>query len=396
MIGSRDLLVIVLIACAASVAVSLLGALLLRALRTRSTSTQLIVVVSTALGSVLAAATGTAAAMFLSGHDLEVLLVVAAVAGLLGLVTALLLGRAVMAASAAVEAAAAQLGDAPYVPVPGPLPAELAALDRQLARTSDRLDAARERERAADASRRELVTWLSHDLRTPLTGVRALAEALVDWVARDPATVAQYARDIQARTERLTAMVDELFDLSRISSGTLRLELEDLSLVDLVSDAVAGLRPSAQAQGVHVWWVGDGDPVVRASASQLGRAVTNLLANAVRNTPVGGIVRVETREHGGAAELLVQDACGGIPAVELAQLFDVGYSRPTSHGGAGGGGLGLAIARGVVEAHNGDVTISNHGAGCLAVVRVPLAAAGPSGSPQGAAASSASSRSPRV
>lgn len=137
MIGPVDLAVVVAIAVGCSVAVSVLGALVLRGIRTRSTSAQLVVVVCTSLGALLAGAIGTSAAMFLSGHDLQVLLVVALVSGAVGLTCALLLGRAVVAASLAVEAVAARLGEAPYVSVPGPLPAEL---DRQLARTSVRLE----------------------------------------------------------------------------------------------------------------------------------------------------------------------------------------------------------------------------------------------------------------
>ena len=372
MIPVRDVAVVVLIALGASLAVSALGAMLLRVLRTRSTGTQLVVVVCTALGAVLAGATGTAAAMFLSGHDLQVLGVVAVVAGAVGLAAAVLLGRAVMAAGAAVEAAAAGLSDAPYVPVAGPLPAELAVLDRQLLLTSTRLHDARRREQAADRSRRDLVAGLSHDLRTPLAGVRAMADALADGVTDDPGSVARYAEDIRAATVRLTRMVDELFDLSRIQAGALLLQEQEHALSDLVSDAVADVRPVAQAAGVRLERLGAASPRVLASPDHLGRALTELLANAVRHTPAGGVVRVETREHDGAAELLVGDGCGGIAPADLERLFDAGFSRPPADS-PHSGGLGLAVARGIVEAHHGALAVSNGARGCLGLVRLPLA-----------------------
>ena len=162
-----DLVVVVGIAAGSSLTVALLGLLLLRLLRRRSMVLSLTVVALVSVGAVLAGAVGTAAAMFLSDHDLQVLLVVVAVAGSVGVATAVVLGRAVVAGSRALGVAAAGIGDGGYTPAGGPLSAELAHLDRQLAETSRRLEASRERERALESSRRELVAWVSHDLRTP-------------------------------------------------------------------------------------------------------------------------------------------------------------------------------------------------------------------------------------
>ncbi len=281
-----DLLVVVGIAAGSSLALALLGLLLLR-VRRRSMVLSLTVVALVSVGAVLAGAIGTAAAMFLSDHDLQVLLVVVTVAGSVGVATAVVLGRAVVAGSRALGVAAAGIGDGGYTPAGGPLSAELAHLDRQLAETSSRLEASRERERALESSRRELVAWVSHDLRTPLAGIRAMAEALEDGVVDDdPETVRRCHTGLRREADRLAGMVD-----------------------------------------------------------------------------------------GDSAYVEVADACGGIPDGDLPRVFEVAFRGTAARtpGNDGGAGLGRAIARGLVEAHHGEISISNHGPGCRVLVRLPAA-----------------------
>ena len=371
------LLVVVGIAAGSSLAVALLGLLLLRLLRRRSMVLSLTVVALVSVGAVLASAVGTAAAMFLSDHDLQVLLVVVAVAGSVGVATAVVLGRAVVAGSRALGVAAAGIGDGGYTPAGGPLSAELALLDRQLAETSSRLEASRERERALESSRRELVAWVSHDLRTPLAGIRAMAEALEDGVVEDdPETVRRYHTGLRREADRLAGMVDDLFELSRINASALRLTLQEISLADVVSDAVASATPVAAAKGVRL--VGDaafGLPSVEGSLPELGRVLRNLLSNAIRHTPADGVISVRASSDGDSAYVEVADACGGIPDSDLARVFEVAFRGTAARtpGDDGGAGLGLAIARGLVEAHHGEISISNHGPGCRVLVRLPAA-----------------------
>ena len=372
-----DLLAVVGIAAGSSLAVALLGLLLLRLLRSRSMVLSLTVVALVSVGAVLAGAIGTAAAMFLSDHDLQVLLVVVAVAGSVGVATAVVLGRAVVAGSRALGVAAAGIGDGRYTPAGGPLSAELAHLDRQLAETSSRLEASRERERALESSRRELVAWVSHDLRTPLAGIRAMAEALEDGVVDDdPETVRRYHTGLRREADRLAGMVDDLFELSRINASALRLTLQEISLADVVSDAVASATPVAAAKGVRL--VGDaagGLPSVEGSLPELGRVLRNLLSNAIRHTPADGVISVRASSDGDSAYVEVADACGGIPDSDLARVFEVAFRGTAARtpGDDGGAGLGLAIARGLVEAHHGEISISNHGPGCRVLVRLPAA-----------------------
>ena len=262
---------VVLIAAACAVPVGLLGALVLRALGQRSMVASVSTVVLAGVLAVVAGVVGTAWAMFLSAHDLGVVLVVAAVAGAVALACALSLGR-------------------------------------RLARQSvwERESAARQR--AAEASRRDLVAWVSHDLRTPLAGLRAMAEALEDGVVAEPAQVADYHSGIRREADRLAAMVDDLFELSRIHAGALRLRLGAVSLGEVVSEAVAVLGPAAAAKRIRIEADGERSwPVVRGSDPELGRVVRNLLANAIRHTPSDGAVVLAAGADADGAWFAVQD-----------------------------------------------------------------------------------------
>ena len=153
------------------------------------------------------------------------------------------------------------------------------------------LEEARARERALDASRRELIAWVSHDLRTPLAGMRAIAEALEDGVVEDPDTAARYYRTLRIETERLAHLVDELFELSVIHAGALRLHMERASLSDLVSDAISASSASAGARRVRVQGRVEGRaPELLLAPSEVARVLRNLLDNAIRHTPSDGSV----------------------------------------------------------------------------------------------------------
>lgn len=237
---------------------------------------------------------------------------------------------------------------------------------------------AREREQAAESARRELVAWISHDLRTPLAGIRAMAEALADSVVADPAGVAQYAQRIGQQAQRLTGMVDDLFQLSRISSGALRLTLSAIPLDEVVSEALAAEAVIAARKGVRLYADAGSDwPIVQGSDPELARVVRNLLSNAIRHTPPDGTVVVAAGARDGQAWLRVDDACGGIPEHELDRVFDIAYRGNTARTPAppdeSGAGLGLAIARGLVEAHAGRIEARNHGPGCRFEIQLPLA-----------------------
>jgi signal transduction histidine kinase len=225
----------------------------------------------------------------------------------------------------------------------------------------------------AEAGRRDLVAWVSHDLRTPLAGLRAMAEALEDGVVTDPATVAEYHRRIRVETDRMSALVDDLFELSRINAGALRLSPTAVPLGDVVSDAIATTAPLAASRGIRIVAAESGWPVVTASEPELARVVANLLINSVRYTPADGSVHIDAGRDRDDVWLAVSDSCGGIPEADLPQVFDVAFrgSRARTPGEAAGGGLGLAIVRGLVEAQGGRVHARNVNGGCRFEVRLP-------------------------
>ncbi len=352
------------------------GALVLRTLRSRSLGAQVAAVAVVAVVGVAVGAWAGARAMFLSDHDLWALAVILVAAGSVGVVSALILGRRVGAASEALVGVARRLGDGDGrlgEPVPA-APQELARLHRELELTSQRLEQARTREQALDSSRRELVAWVSHDLRTPLAGIRAIVEALEDGLVDDHETVARYYATLRGEADRLAELVDDLFELSRAQAGVLQLQLERVSLGDIVSDALAGASPIAAAKGVRLEGRLDGPPAeVEVSASEVLRALRNILENAIRHTPSDGSVVVEAGRDGRGVYVSVCDTGGGIPEQDLPRVFEVAFRGDAARTpGDAGAGLGLAIARGFVEAHRGDITVRNENGGCRFTVHLPL------------------------
>jgi len=325
--------------------------------------------------AIVAGTIGTAEEMFLSQDDLGVVVTVCVVAGVVAFTFSWLLGRQVVSASSALRRAARSLGEdaGRFRPPQRPLAAEFAALSRELEDTSAKLAQSRARERALEQSRRQLVAWVSHDLRTPLAGLRAMAEALEDGLATDPP---RYHKQIRAEAERLATMVDDLFELSRIHSGTLQLSPDHIALDDLVSDVLASTEPLAAERGVWLTGRAAGQLAVLADPRELSRAITNLLTNAIRYTPQGGRVHVEAKPEHGYALLTVTDTCGGIPEADLPHVFDLAWRGTDARSPApdSGAGLGLAIVRGVVEAHQGSVRVLNTWEGCCFEVRLPVCA----------------------
>lgn len=364
---------IVVLASGGALLASSVGAALLSVARRRSLRVQAVLVAMMPLAATLVSVGAAAAVMFLSPHDLRVLVVILAAAGPVGVLAALVLGDRLQVGSRSLGELAAQIDEGPGTGVEPPLALELAELRAELEDTSRRMRQAKAREEALDRSRRELVRWVSHDLRTPLADIRALVEALEDGVAVEAATVARYHRTIGRRTDELTRLVDDLFELSRIHAGALPVDVARVSLADLVSDAVATAIPGAEARGVGIrGGVVEEALLVDVSAVDISRALGNLLDNAVRHTVAPGTVEVRALREGGAGVVLVTDECGGIPEEDLPRLFDVGYQGDEARSHHPGGGLGLAIARGLVELHGGTIAVQNHGRGCRFTVGLPL------------------------
>jgi signal transduction histidine kinase len=210
-------------------------------------------------------------------------------------------------------------------------------------------------------ARRQLVAWASHDLRTPLANMQAMLEALEDGLAEPQ----RYLPALREQTRTLGQLVDDLFELARIDAGALTLELRDAPLSGVIKSCLRGLEAEAKARRVTLSAQVDGsDPAVRCAPDKIERVLLNLLANALRHTPSDGSVVVVLEPLADEVCVTVEDTGEGIPAEALQRIFDrfwrVDRARSRAKGGAG---LGLAIARGLVEAHGGRIWAENRPGG---------------------------------
>ncbi|MEO3855506.1 ATP-binding protein [Acrocarpospora sp. B8E8] len=354
--------------------IALLGVAVLRLLRRRSIGVMLSVVAVITVLATLAGVVAITMAMVIDGRPRDIVLTIIAIGAIVGVGVALVTARRLVAASKALVTAVEEITETGEYVAPGriALPAELEKVSQALDQAYARIRNGRERERTLESARRELVSWVSHDLRTPLAGMRAMAEALEDGVVDDPATIRRYHAQIRLEVDRLSGMVDDLFELSRIHAGSLRLAKARVGLGDVVADVLAGVEPLAR--GVRL--KAEVEPVlpVHADPGAIGRALRNLLVNAIRHTPSDGSVSIRAVTDGKMVSLSVLDACGGIPAEDLARVFDVAFRGELARTpGPDGGGLGLAITKGLVEAHGGTVTVANEGPGCRFEIRLPTA-----------------------
>ncbi|MGP8001848.1 MAG: sensor histidine kinase [Streptosporangiaceae bacterium] len=352
------------------------GLLIVRLLARRSMATLLFVVAAVVIVSSAVGVGIVAHQMLVMQQDVNVVVVVVTLAALAGLAVALILGRQVTRASRVLLNAVRDVGSIGYYEPPkARLAVEFETLSDELAAAHEKIAESRTRERALEASRRELVAWVSHDLRTPLAGLRAMAEALEDGVVVDFETVTTYHTQIRREADRLSAMIDDLFELARIHAGALRLSRRLVGLDDLVAEALASTEPLARAKGVRLRGSSVRGLPVLVDADEFGRALRNLVTNAIRHTPSEGLVEVQGDVHRGMACVSVVDACGGIPEEALPRVFDVAFRAETARtpGPDNNAGLGLSIARGIVEAHAGQIAVQNMARGCQFVIRLPLA-----------------------
>jgi two-component system, OmpR family, sensor histidine kinase SaeS len=213
-------------------------------------------------------------------------------------------------------------------------------------------------------ARRELVAWASHDLRTPLASLRAMVETLEDGLAEPH----EYLPAIRAQTEILSGLVEDLFELARIDSGALALELRDTPLRELVNGCVEALGGNVQARI-------DADPVVTAAPEKIQRVLLNLLTNALRHTGPDGSVAVVVQTGTDQALVAVEDEGDGLGPGVSQRMFERFWRDDGSRTRASGGaGLGLAIAQGLVHAHGGTIWAENRPEGGARVVfTLPLA-----------------------
>jgi signal transduction histidine kinase len=229
------------------------------------------------------------------------------------------------------------------------------------------LQAADRRHRELEDLRRDLIAWVGHDLQTPLASIRAILEALADGVVDEPDMVQRYYATAQRDVRALSDLIDDLFQMAQLDAGGLQLDRSKSSLTDLISDTLESFSELAKREQVTLQGRADeGLDPVDMDTQRIGRVLTNLVSNALRHTPPGGCVQVEARRSGPGVQVTVSDTGDGIPAADLAHIFERFYRGEKSRSRlTGGSGLGLAIARGIVRAHGGDIRAESeagHGA----------------------------------
>jgi signal transduction histidine kinase len=203
-------------------------------------------------------------------------------------------------------------------------------------------------------ARRELVAWASHDLRAPLAAMQAMIEAGEDGLA----TPEDYLPTLREQVRTLAALVDDLFELARIDAGALTLELQQLPVASLVDSTVRLLQPEAAARKVDLRASHDGETTAQVAPDKIERVLFNLVTNALRHTPSDGSVAVSVARRDGDVLVSVEDTGSGLEPEALGRMFERFWRADRARSSAGMG-LGLAIARGLVEAHGGTIWAEN-------------------------------------
>jgi signal transduction histidine kinase len=289
--------------------------------------------------------------MFHMGADMKILTVAAASAAA-AVVAGLLLARTIARPlrslrSAAAFVAAGDLGARAPVTGAGELAAVADAFNTMAASVEQLFDA-----------RRELVSWASHDLRTPLASLRALLEAAEDGLVPPE----EYLPTLREQADKLTMLVDDLFELVQIDAGTLTLELERTRVAELVASTLRTLGPEAAVKRVRLEAEVDPEATALVAPDKITRVLTNLVANAVRHAAADGRVLVYVERRRDALCVHVEDDGDGLAGEAAARMFERFWRADRARSGSGAG-LGLAIARGVVEAHGGRIWAENRAEG---------------------------------
>jgi signal transduction histidine kinase len=315
--------------------------------------------------------------MFASEHDLMLAIVLLIFAGGIAMILGYFLSSTVTERIHLLKGAAEKLASGDLqtrVPVNGR--DEVAALSITFNKMAEQLQAADRKQRELEALRRDLIAWVGHDLQTPLASMRAVLEALYDGVVDEPEMVKRYLLTAQRDVMSLSALIDDLFQMSQLDAGGFPLHRAPSSLSDLVSDTLESFSQLAKQQEITLEGQveSDVDPVLMDTQA-IGRVFNNIISNALRHTPAQGRVSVWVRRSASGVEVTVSDTGEGIRAQDIPHIFERFYRGDASRSrsrGKSGAGLGLAIARGIVQAHGGDIHVqSEPGKGTQFTFRIP-------------------------
>jgi signal transduction histidine kinase len=322
---------------------------------------QFAVAVALTVGCILIATIVGALLMFVSGHDAVMVAVITVFAGVLSVRAAELLAGGVLDDVRDIRDGLVGVGEGRRdVRLNASGRDELTELADQVNSTVERLVAEEAHAASADTARRDLVAAASHDLRTPISALRLLVDALDDELA-DEQTRHRYHRTMKTNIQALSALIDDLFELSRIEAGDIAWSMQQVRLPELVDETVEAMRRAAEAKGILLSADIRGSAVyARADPEKVQRVLFNLIQNAIRHTPADGSVTVRATSSPGAAEIEVVDSGTGVPGAERGRVFE-----PFYRGGVDavrhtdGAGLGLAISRAIVEAHGGRIWLES-------------------------------------
>lgn len=314
--------------------------------------------------------------MFASPHDLLLAIILLVFASGMAMVLGYFLSSTITERIHELKDAAEKLAQGDLnsrVPVQGN--DEVSVLANAFNQMAEQLQAVDQKQRELDAMRRDLIAWVSHDLQTPLTSMRAILEAVADGVVDDPETVTRYLNTAQREVQNLSVLIDDLFQMAQLDAGGFPLNKAQSSLSDLVSDTLESFTELAKQQNITL--EGNVDPdvdPVHMDTQAIGRVLNNLIGNALRHT-VRGRVSVWVRRSNQGVEVTVSDTGEGIRAEDLSRIFERFYRGDASRSrnrGTGGAGLGLAIARGIVRAHGGDIKVESEiGKGTQFTFQIP-------------------------
>ncbi len=316
---------------------------------------QLAAVAITAAGVALANLAILTLRMSVNTHDATLVATLLVYSLGAGLAVALTVARSVGNSVERLERTARTMGDGDLDVRVGDLHAgaELDMLGHTLDEMADRLQEAQARERQVESMRRDLITTVSHDLRTPLASLRAMVEAIDDGIVDDPPSMRRYAGEMRRSVQQVSTMVDDLFELTQLDAGAIEQETRRARLDEVVSSALATVRH--QADEKHLSMETDlGGTGALACSPRMVRVLQNLLSNAVRHTPADGTVRVHAHLEGERLGVSVEDSGEGISADDLERIFEPFYRGDPARSGPGAG-LGLTLAKRIVEALGGQI-----------------------------------------
>ncbi|MBU0973948.1 MAG: HAMP domain-containing protein [Proteobacteria bacterium] len=304
----------------------------------------------------------TARLMFASEHDLLLATVLLLFAGGIAIALGSFFTSALIDRISRLESATHSIekGDlSTRADIPGR--DEIASLADSFNKMAQQLQTADQKQKELETLRRDLVAWAGHDLRTPLSSIRLLVEALSDGVVTDPKEIQNYLSQAKKHVDTLSFLVDDLFQISQLDSGGMPLNLEAASISDLISDTLESFSSLAAQKGVKLCGSADeGVDTIIMDVLWMGRAINNLVSNAIRYTPLNGEINITANSGTDVVTVCISDSGEGILPEDIPHVFERFYRGDKSRSRvSGGAGLGLAIAKGVVEAHKGEISVQS-------------------------------------